>query len=539
MAISTVPTVQLDTRDGSELAAQALGALPQELSDRGPSNPAVPIIEACGYIVDHDLYQINNFPSSVIAKVLNLCGTTLESSAAATVQQTFNLTNPRNVDTVIEAGTDVSTSDGTIVFSTTADATITAYTAPAGTIAFTVGSATVAGTGTSFPTDTTWNGYKIGIQGASGSDPATWYTLANYDAGAGDSATQRRITTTAAATVATAAFFVGPITATAAARATTTGSDTNVGAATLTVMVDSVTGITSTSNAAAASGGQDEEDIDTAEARAQTTFAARDIALTANDYGFFAARTLGTGGRAMARENTNVTTASSGYVTVACLSPTWTAATPATAVERAAVVRDLATRTFSGTTTVDVAANIQTFTPVIAFWRKAAFDSTTARVAVAGAINTYLSPNTYEWGRSIYTTDMVQVVEAVTSVDRVVSLNGAVAFGTSSSTSAATAAFALGSASVTAVGGADYAAITVTQNWFVIAPDSKAYLIIDKSGGNAFTLDRVYEGSNSTATFTYFQSTDTALANWYSLGYSALSVSTASPAATVIVQGSV
>src|SRR3990167_3800692 len=127
---TTVPAPVLDLRNGDAVTAQAIAALPDELSDRSASNPAVAIIEATGTFFDKLIYQINRWPSAVVQKVLSLCGVTMAAATAATVSQSFTLSAPQSTDTVAAKGTQVSTTDGATVFSTLSDLTIAAYTTP-------------------------------------------------------------------------------------------------------------------------------------------------------------------------------------------------------------------------------------------------------------------------------------------------------------------------------------------------------------------------------------------------------------------------
>lgn len=528
---TTVPSPSLDTRNGDQYTAQAIASLPSQLSDRSDSNPAVVIIEALGSIFDALLYQLNRWPSAVIQKVLNLCGVTLIPATAATVQQTFTLSAPQQQDSVIPTGNQISTADGSIVFATLADLTLRAYTTPSGTISLTAGSTAVTGSGTSFTTDVQ-AGWAISTDGA------TWYTVASIT-----NNTALVLTSSAASTVSGSAYKSGAITGTVSAQATTTGTSTNVAAATLTTLVNQPAGVASTTNAAAATGGTDLETTTAAILRAPTAFAARDVALSTTDYEYFAQKVLGSNSRVKALANSNAGTTATGFVTVALLSPSWTTASAVSAQERASVIRDLATRTFTGATTVDIPANIQRFDqspniPAVLVWRKSTYDESTVRVNVAAAINNLLNPNSYSWGRTVYTTDLVQVVEAAAGVDRIHSVNGIPAVGTIFQTAANAISFTANSTTATA-NAADIGSGKITQSvtYLIDTTNKTAYLVTNISG-TTLTLSSAYAGSTgSVSSMTYLNTGDTALTNSWSLPYSALSVVSTAPAASVQVVG--
>jgi hypothetical protein len=533
---SIVPTPVLDTRNGAQVAAQAVGALPPELSDRSDSNPAVVILEAAAYILDKDLYQINRWPQAVIQKALALVGITLNPAVAATVQQSFTLSSPQAVDTIIPKGTSVALVDGSIVFNTTADLDIPAYlsTPGGGTVAITSGSTAVVGSTTAFVTGSTWAGWQIQIPSSSGN----WYTIASVS-----STTSLTLTSAAVATASGQTYFVGPVTGTVAAQATTSGSATNVGAAKLTSLQSSPAGVASTSNGAAATGGSDLETTTAAIARASTAFSARDVACTASDYAYFAQQILGAGGRAQAQANTNVNTGANGYTTIALLSPAWTASAPVSAIERGSVVRDLASRTFTGSTTIDIAASIyQPTGPSVAVYRKAAFDAVTCQVQVAAALNTYLSPNTYPWGRIIYMPDLVKAVEAVGSVDRVHEINGVAAIGMNNATVPAAITFAASAGPLTTGSTSGFVA---GQSFIIDAANNAVYLIVSFVANTSVTLDRAWTGATGASSPKFFTAKDddgnggSTSPLWYYLPFSNLSVSTSSPPASVVVVGAV
>lgn len=521
---TTVPDPVLDTRDGDAVTADAIASLPAELSNRSPSDPAVVIIEAVGVLVDKLLFQLGKWPLGAVQKLLALCGVTLNAATAATCTQSFTLSNPQPADTVIPAGTEVQTADGSVVFETQSDITIAALVAGDGTVSTTAGSTTVSGAGTTFVTGTTWVGWQIQIGN-------TWYTILSVS-----STTSLTLASSATATVSGAAWNVGAVTGSAMAQATTTGLATNLAAAKLTSLSSAPAGVSTTANTTAATGGADEETADEIVSRAPSVFATRDVACSEEDYAYFAQKILGGTGRAKAKANTNGTTSVQGYVSIAHLSPAWSTSSAASTLERAASLRDLESRSFSGATLVDLAANIETKTPTVMFWRKQGYDESTARVNVAAAINSYLSPNNYDWGRTVYLPNLVDVIEAAAGVDRVEEINGiSCATCDATTTTANAVTFTFGSSSATGTAG-NFSSMKANRSVLIDATNKTAYLVTDISGGT-LTLHTAFTGASVSTTVTWFNPGDTTLTNWYSLPYSALTTTVSSPDAHVICVG--
>lgn len=535
-----VPAPVLDTRSGDLVVAEAITSLPAEMSDRSNANPAVVVLEAAGAIFDKDIFQNNQWPQAVIQNELALIGVNLIVAQAATSTQQFVLSAPQPLDTVIPATTtQVSTADGTITFSTSAALTIRAYSAPTGTITLTAGSATVTGSGTTFTT-------SVQVGWAISTDKATWYVVSAIG-----SDTTLTLTQSAASTVTAVAYYAGAISGTAPIQATTVGAATNVAAGTLTSSGSSINALASTTNLTAATGGTDLETTANAIARAPFVFATRDTATGATDFAYYAQQILGPGGRAIAQANTNNTVAQNGYVTYGLLSPAWTTTTPVSAQERASVTRDMTGRVPSGVTLVDVPANIQTYTTqgsgasqgtmfAAAVFRKQAYDATTTRVVIAQQINTYLSPNTYPWGRTIDPDDLGnQMAPAVLpQIDHVATINGVIAAGMNYTVTANSVTFTNGSTSATGTG-SDFAGMTASQSFVLDAVNGAVYLVTNIAAGT-LTITPAYAGP--TVTFTnigWFTSKPTTMTNWYSLPYSALSTTAATPAASIVVVGAI
>lgn len=533
---NVTPNPVLDTRNGDEVAAQAIEALPAELSDRSDSNPAVVLIEAMVSVWDKALYQINRWPRAIIQKVMAICGMTLRAATPAITTQQFTLSNPQRADSVIPKQTEVSTADGDITFSTLSDLTIAAYTTPTGTVSTTSGSATVTGTATTFVTGSTWVGYMIQIPATTGS----WYTILSVS-----STTELTLSAACDVTVTGQAWNVGPVTGTVTAQSTTTGVSTNVGAGKLTTLASSPAGVTSTTNTTAATGGRDEETAAESVDRGPTEYGARDVACSDEDYETFAVKILGDNGRAKARGGYNGTSTASGYVSVAMLAPSWTTSSSVTTIERAAVARDLETRSQSGVTIVDIAATITSLTsngsiPAVVVYRKAQYDENSVRINIARKVNTLYSPNTYEWGRDRYAADLQESVESATGVDRVHSINGVPCVGTDYRTSTASITFTASSTAVTGIGATDYARLVANQTILIDSTNKTAHLVTALGGATTCTITPAWGGSTgATSDVPYFKAADVTAASWYELFYANLGTTSSTLPASVIVTGSV
>lgn len=526
-----VPAPVLDMRNGDQLAAQSISSFPPEMSDRGPTNPLVVFAEAVFSRVDALLFQLGQWPQAVIQKCLSLIGVTLLPAQYSTVLQQFVLSSPQSKDSIILSGTQVATTDGSVVFASTADLTIPAYAVQAGTVASIAGSPGITGIGTAFLS-------AVAVGGAISFDAGTtWYIIQSIALDI-----SLTLTTSVAVTVSGQTYLYGAISGSVSVKSTTAGAATKVAAGTLTALQSQPAGVVSTTNPAAASGGADQETVAQAIARAPQAFTARDSAASASDYAYFASQILGIPGRAFAMANMNNTTPQNGYVSVALLSPSWTASSPVTAQERASVIRDLAGRVYCGATTIDVAMNIQQFIasptlPAVLFFRQSGTDEASARVNIAKQLNTYLNPATYTPGRSVYLGDLEAASKAATGVDRVLDILGTKAVGMSWQAAGFSMTFTNASAAVTA-NAADVLNMKPYQTFIFDATNKAGYLVIAASG-TSITLDRVFAGATVSVIPKFFHAQTTALANWYSVPFSNLSIDVSNPAASIQCVGTV
>jgi len=473
------------------------------------------------------IYQLNRWPRALAQKLLALIGILLIELEAAMATLAFTLSAPQSTDTLVPAASEVSTEDGDIIFATSSDLLIPAYSAPAGTISVPAGSTAVTGVGTAFELGTTWEGWQIRV-----ADAATWYTVASVA-----SPTSLVLTTAVPSAIAAAGWHVGPIVGRVRAEATVGGAQTNVGADTLTTLVSSLANVAAVTNVADATGGSDEETIAEAIERAPKAFAHRAVALSDYDYAQAARDMLGGSSRAIARNGYDLALPASGYATVALLSRTWTLASAVSTAERAAVVRDLAGAIQTGITVVDVPAHLQNLgsSIAVAVYRGAQYDALSTRLDIARALNKYLSPSTYEWGRTIYVADLADLTERVKAVDRVVYLESVPAVGTDYQLCAAAITFAASTSATCAPG--DAALMTAGKTFLVDIANQQVYLV-KVIAGTTLTLDRAWAGTvGAVLAVPHFTSRDTALASWYSLPHVNLSVSQTAPPSSIIVVG--
>jgi hypothetical protein len=175
-----------------------------------------------------------------------------------------------------------------------------------------------------------------------------------------------------------------------------------------------------------------------------------------------------------------------------------------------------------------------------AVYRNANFDATTVRTNIAAAANTYLSPNTYPFGRVIYMPDLIKIVEATQGVDRVQEINGVPAVGTNYQACPASLTFTNGSASATTGSTTGY---TAGQSFIIDVTNNAVYLITAFVANTSVTFDRAWAGTGGAATPNYFTSKDDDMNGgtnnplWYAVPYSNLSTTTAP--ASIVVVGSV
>jgi len=174
-----------------------------------------------------------------------------------------------------------------------------------------------------------------------------------------------------------------------------------------------------------------------------------------------------------------------------------------------------------------------------AFYRKAAYDPTSSRIAVAGQINTYLSPNTYPWGRTIDPDDLANQLapSVLRQVDHVATINGVVAVGMNYTVVANNVTFTNGSTTATGTA-SDFTNMTIGQTFLMDQTNGAVYLVTGISSGT-LTLSSAYTGPSGTMKPAWFTSKPTVLTNFYSLPYSNLSTVTTAPPASILVVGSV
>ncbi len=79
------PVPELDPRDEDQMVAEAVDALPADLSDRNAAAPHMKLLEAVGALYAVLLYNLNQWPMRVRVWILNLLGVTPQEGTRATL----------------------------------------------------------------------------------------------------------------------------------------------------------------------------------------------------------------------------------------------------------------------------------------------------------------------------------------------------------------------------------------------------------------------------------------------------------------------
>lgn len=214
-------------------------------------------------------------------------------------------------------------------------------------------------------------------------------------------------------------------TVTAAATATTTGSQpNNVPSGTSLSVRSTVTAINSARLAAATSGGADPEGDQSWQSRVVTTLARLTSTLvTPAHFGLYAANWPGVW-RAKAVNNwdgSGTVGAQGGYVTVAVRALGGTAVSAPIKTALQAAMDAIA---YAALTVVVIDAPVTTITVACQVTVKPSYDAPTVRAAVKAAILGYLNTDTWDWSTSsgsvVYANEIVALADGVDGVDHVI-----------------------------------------------------------------------------------------------------------------------
>lgn len=117
--MATIDIPDLDPRNEDQLVAEAVDALPAEISDRNDASFAVALLEACGAFYAALVYQLNQVPAKLQLQLLEFLNIIPADATTATVVLEFTATG---AGATIPAGTIVKTGSGAdaIQFATTA-----------------------------------------------------------------------------------------------------------------------------------------------------------------------------------------------------------------------------------------------------------------------------------------------------------------------------------------------------------------------------------------------------------------------------------
>jgi predicted phage baseplate assembly protein len=120
----TLPTPNLDDRKFQDLVDEAKRMIPSlcpEWTNHNLSDPGVALIEIFAWMSEQVLYRLNQVPERMYVDFLNLVGVKPFPASAATARITFWLSAVPEEAVVVPAGTEVTTEDDGVVFTTLTD----------------------------------------------------------------------------------------------------------------------------------------------------------------------------------------------------------------------------------------------------------------------------------------------------------------------------------------------------------------------------------------------------------------------------------
>jgi uncharacterized phage protein gp47/JayE len=95
-----------------------------EATNANPSATHTVVIETMAWLLAQQAYRLNQVPFAIFVAFANLFGIEQRVASAATGFVLFTVDPPSNTDVTIPIGTEISTQDGSVVFTTTVAATI-------------------------------------------------------------------------------------------------------------------------------------------------------------------------------------------------------------------------------------------------------------------------------------------------------------------------------------------------------------------------------------------------------------------------------
>jgi hypothetical protein len=135
-----IPVPNLDDRDWQAIRDAMVAEVPSrcpEWTDLNPSDPGVTLIEVFAVALEDLLYQLNRVLPKHVREYLNMIGVTLTPASAAKTDVVFTLSEPQSFDIVVKRGFEVSTAGSSgvapVVFTTDEDLVIPAG-EPSGTV---------------------------------------------------------------------------------------------------------------------------------------------------------------------------------------------------------------------------------------------------------------------------------------------------------------------------------------------------------------------------------------------------------------------
>jgi predicted phage baseplate assembly protein len=117
----SLPIPNLDDRRFQDLVDEAKRMIPQltpEWTNHNVADPGVALIELFAWMSEQVIYRLNQVPERLYVQFLDMMGVAPFPASAARVPLTFLLSGVPSEPVIVPQGTEVATSDGSIVFAT-------------------------------------------------------------------------------------------------------------------------------------------------------------------------------------------------------------------------------------------------------------------------------------------------------------------------------------------------------------------------------------------------------------------------------------
>ncbi len=135
-----IPVPNLDDRDWQSIRDAMVARIPElcpEWTDHNPSDPGITLIELFAVAFEELLFSLNRVLPKHMREYLNMIGVTLTPTSAAKTDVVFTLSEPQSFDVVVKRGFEISTAgssgEAPVIFTTDEDLVIPAG-EPSGTV---------------------------------------------------------------------------------------------------------------------------------------------------------------------------------------------------------------------------------------------------------------------------------------------------------------------------------------------------------------------------------------------------------------------